>query len=122
MTGKSKFNEAVKKFDDMTIPLGWIENVNCFLQLNICTTINALYNLQIVDDLTPTIELHLKLCMNVMPIAFKIGAVLAGLLGLICLFKSFVKFNRPKRKNPEIYSFDDQHVHMHEAKYFLSPD
>lgn len=27
MTSKTKFNDAVKKFDDMTIPLGWIDNV-----------------------------------------------------------------------------------------------
>lgn len=27
MTGKSKFNDGVKKFDEMTIPLGYIDNV-----------------------------------------------------------------------------------------------
>lgn len=35
MMGQTKFNEAVKKFDDMAIPLGWIENVNQFILFHI---------------------------------------------------------------------------------------
>lgn len=116
MMGKTRFNDAVMKFDDLSIPLGWIENVsNKFIKYltNLELIISFLIN-QILDDLGPTIELHLKLCLVILPIAMKVIAFLSEILGFYYLIKAcFATASNSK-------SLKNQKDHEKESKSFLS--
>ncbi|CRK96535.1 CLUMA_CG009959, isoform A, partial [Clunio marinus] len=99
MTGKTKFHEEVQRFNDMVIPVGWFENT--------------------LDELTPALELHLKLAMVYLPILMWILSAIFGMIGTLVLINSYRKFVR--LNHGESYSVKDiqKNVHFNETKLFI---